>query len=77
MTTVTTPMDEWNTVPWKQVERTVFKLQKRIYQASARGENQWVRGTDDNSPTVEEPGEGTTFTPGFGDESLWRQSGLV
>lgn len=38
MTTVTTPMDEWNTVPWKQVERTVFKLQNRIYQASARGD---------------------------------------
>ena len=38
MTTVTKPMDEWNTIPWKQVERTVFKLQKRIYQASARGD---------------------------------------
>lgn len=37
-TTVAKPMDDWNTVPWKQVERTVFKLQKRIYQASARGD---------------------------------------
>jgi RNA-directed DNA polymerase len=28
----------WNTIPWRQVERRVFKLQKRIYQASGRGE---------------------------------------
>lgn len=32
------PMYEWNTVPWKQVERKVFKLQKRIYRASLRGD---------------------------------------
>src|SRR2546426_8049598 len=36
MTTVT-PMDEWNALPWKQFERQTFKLQKRIYQASQRG----------------------------------------
>jgi RNA-directed DNA polymerase len=24
----------WNTVPWRKLERNVFKLQKRIYQAS-------------------------------------------
>ena len=34
MTTGTTPMDEWKTLPWKRIERNVFKLQKRIYQAS-------------------------------------------
>jgi len=29
---------EWNHVNWKQVNRHVFRLQKRIYQASQRGE---------------------------------------
>jgi RNA-directed DNA polymerase len=28
----------WNRIPWKKVERNVFKLQKRIYRASSRGE---------------------------------------
>jgi RNA-directed DNA polymerase len=32
------PMYRWNTIPWKRVERRVFKLQKRIYQAARRGE---------------------------------------
>ena len=27
------PMYEWNTLPWRAIERSVFKLQKRIYQA--------------------------------------------
>jgi hypothetical protein len=32
MTTVgTSPMDRWETLPWKQLQRNVFKLQKRIY----------------------------------------------
>ena len=38
MDTVVQPMYEWNTLPWKTIEREVFKLQKRIYQASQRGE---------------------------------------
>jgi hypothetical protein len=29
-------MYEWKTLPWKKIERQVFKLQKRIYQASSR-----------------------------------------
>jgi RNA-directed DNA polymerase len=29
---------EWNAVPWRKLERTVYKLQKRIYQASVRGD---------------------------------------
>ena len=29
---------EWNTIPWRKLERKVFKLQKRIYQASKRGD---------------------------------------
>jgi RNA-directed DNA polymerase len=44
MTTVaTTPMDGWNTIPWKKIEKNVFKLQKRIYQASNRGNVKTVR----------------------------------
>jgi RNA-directed DNA polymerase len=38
MDTVGQPMYEWNTLPWKTIEREVFKLQTRIYQASQRGE---------------------------------------
>ena len=38
MNTVTEPMYEWNTLPWKTIEKQVFKLQKRIYQASQRGD---------------------------------------
>ncbi|MGB3651997.1 MAG: reverse transcriptase N-terminal domain-containing protein [Rivularia sp. (in: cyanobacteria)] len=37
------PMYEWNTIPWRKLEKNVFKLQKRIYQASRRGDNQQVR----------------------------------
>src|SRR5262245_1907202 len=32
------PMYGWNTIRWREIEREVFKLQKRIYQASSRGE---------------------------------------
>jgi RNA-directed DNA polymerase len=31
-------MYEWNTINWKKIQRNVFKLQKRIYQASQRGD---------------------------------------
>ena len=34
---------EWRTLPWRQLERRVFKLQKRIYQASLRGDVKTVR----------------------------------
>ncbi len=29
---------EWNTIPWRRLEVRVFKLQRRIYQATIRGE---------------------------------------
>ncbi|MBD2528010.1 reverse transcriptase N-terminal domain-containing protein [Nostoc sp. FACHB-133] len=29
---------QWRNIPWKKLERRVFKLQKRIYQASNRGD---------------------------------------
>ena len=34
----TTPAYEWKDLPWKQIERQVFKLQTRIYRASSRGD---------------------------------------
>ncbi len=34
---------EWNTIPWQKLERNVFKLQKRIYKASSRGDVKAVR----------------------------------
>ena len=33
----------WNRIPWKKIQRNVFKLQKRIYQASCRGDIRTVR----------------------------------
>ncbi|NEO95343.1 MAG: group II intron reverse transcriptase/maturase, partial [Moorea sp. SIO3G5] len=37
------PQSEWNRVDWRKLERTVFKLQKRIYRASQRGDVPVVR----------------------------------
>ena len=34
---------EWKDLPWRKLERRVFKLQKRIYQASRRGDVEKVR----------------------------------
>jgi len=31
-------MVEWKNIPWRKLERVVFKLQKRIYRASQRGD---------------------------------------
>lgn len=36
------PMYEWKDLPWRTIERSVFKLQKRIYQASQRGDQPTV-----------------------------------
>jgi RNA-directed DNA polymerase len=33
---------EWKTLPWRAIEQTVFKLQKRIYQASQRDDKKTV-----------------------------------
>jgi len=43
MNTVEKPMYEWNDINWRKLERNVFKLQKRIYQASNRGDVKLVR----------------------------------
>lgn len=34
---------EWRTIPWRQLEVRVFKLQKRIFRASSRGDVKAVR----------------------------------
>src|SRR5260221_14630537 len=38
MNTESKPMYGWKDLPWKQFERQVFKLQKRVYRASQRGD---------------------------------------
>jgi RNA-directed DNA polymerase len=38
MNTAEKPMYGWNELPWNKIERRTFKLQKRIYQASQRGD---------------------------------------
>jgi len=43
MNTAFKPMYEWKDIPWRQLERDVFKLQKRIYRASKRGDVKNVR----------------------------------
>jgi RNA-directed DNA polymerase len=42
MNTAKRPMYEWQDLPWKKIERAVFKLQKRIYRASQRGDTKAV-----------------------------------
>jgi len=42
MSTANTPVYEWNDLPWKAIEKRVFKLQKRIYRASQRGDRKTV-----------------------------------
>ena len=39
----TMPMMEWNHIPWHKLDRKVFKLQKRIFKASTRGDVKAVR----------------------------------
>ena len=34
---------KWKDLPWKKFQRTVFKLQKRIYKAASRGDVKLVR----------------------------------
>ena len=33
----------WNELPWKELERNVFRLQKRIYKAARRGDFKCIR----------------------------------
>jgi RNA-directed DNA polymerase len=43
MNTEPPPMYAWQDVPWRRVERAIFKLQKRLYRASCRGDRSTVR----------------------------------
>src|SRR3989442_14298045 len=36
-------MYEWKDVPWRKLEKNLFKLQKRIFQATKRGDRKVVR----------------------------------
>jgi RNA-directed DNA polymerase len=42
-TEASAPLDGGHTLPWKRLQRTVCKLQKRIYRASRRGDVSTVR----------------------------------
>jgi RNA-directed DNA polymerase len=42
MNTAQPPMYRWQDLPWKDIQRSVFKLQKRIYQAALRGDRKIV-----------------------------------
>ena len=35
--------ESWETVNWKQIQKNVYRLQKRIYQASSKEQWQKVR----------------------------------
>jgi RNA-directed DNA polymerase len=41
--TLRNQMVEWSSINWRKLERAVFKLQKRIFQASLRGDTKAVR----------------------------------
>ena len=43
MSAAHTPAYDWNAIPWRKLERAVFKLQTRIYQAKRRGNVAAVR----------------------------------
>jgi RNA-directed DNA polymerase len=36
--------DEWRTIPWRKLERYIYRLQKRIYKAKHRKDMRAVRG---------------------------------
>src|SRR5713101_7124102 len=37
------PIEDWARIPWRKLERKVYRLQKRIYQASLRGNDKAVK----------------------------------
>src|SRR5687768_8997032 len=42
MSAATTPTYEWKALSWRKLEQNVFKLQRRIYRASSRGDRKAV-----------------------------------
>jgi len=55
-------MEGWNTLPWKQFQRHVFKLQPRIYRASTANDFR-CSGPYDKRHVVEEPDEAKASRP--------------
>ncbi|MHC5762728.1 reverse transcriptase N-terminal domain-containing protein [Nostoc sp.] len=41
--TLSNQMVEWNEINWRKLEKNVYKLQKRIFQASIRGDTKAIR----------------------------------
>ena len=41
---------EWNTINWRKTQKAVFKLQKRIYQASISGNVRKGAKVTENTP---------------------------
>src|SRR6266498_4028014 len=42
MATTAGLVDEWKALPWREIQRNVFKLEKRIYRAAQRGDTKAV-----------------------------------
>jgi RNA-directed DNA polymerase len=42
MAATTEPIEDWASLPWRKLERAVYRRQKRIYQAAVRGNTQAV-----------------------------------
>ncbi len=42
MTDVKPRTEDWKTLPWRNIQRNVFRLQQRIYQAERRGDYKQV-----------------------------------
>jgi RNA-directed DNA polymerase len=42
MSTAEVPVYEWGDLPWRKLEQVVYKLQKRIFKASQRGDTETV-----------------------------------
>ena len=62
MADVKSRTEDWKTLPWRDIQRNVFRLQQRIYRAERRGDYTAIattkftaNGADDNSPRTEEP----------------------
>ena len=56
--------EDWNTFPWKDIQRNVCRLQRRIYQAARPS-------AYDKGPYPEEPREGKALTRGSGVAAGW------
>ncbi len=60
-TVVQPPVSEWKDLPWKMIQRRVWKLQKRIFRAAQQNDPRWLHpsGAADSihrhGPSTEEP----------------------